>query len=39
MINGTCLDVSDTAVNAEHFRRPGVSMGDKRSSHEMLCVW
>jgi hypothetical protein len=28
-IDGTCLDVADTPVNAEHFGRPGVSKGEQ----------
>ena len=28
-IDGTCLDVADTAVNAEHFSRPGVNKGEQ----------
>lgn len=28
-IDGTCLDVVDTAVNAEHFGRPGVNKGEQ----------
>ncbi|MGH8826762.1 MAG: IS4 family transposase, partial [Jiangellaceae bacterium] len=28
-IDGTCLDVADTVVNAEHFGRPGVSKGEQ----------
>ena len=28
-IDGTCLDVADTPVNAEHFGRPGVSKGER----------
>ncbi len=28
-IDGTCLDVADTAVNAEHFGRPGVNKGEQ----------
>ena len=28
-VDGTCLDVADTAVNAEHFGRPGVNKGEK----------
>ncbi len=28
-IDGTCLDVADTAVNAEHFGRPGVNKGER----------
>jgi len=28
-IDGSCLDVADTAVNAEHFGRPGVNKGEK----------
>lgn len=28
-IDGTCLDVADTAVNAEYFGRPGVSKGEQ----------
>ena len=28
-IDGTCLDVADTSVNAAHFGRPGVSKGEQ----------
>jgi len=28
-IDGTCLDVADTAVNAEYFGRPGVNKGEQ----------
>ena len=28
-IDGTCLDVADTAANAEHFGRPGVDKGEQ----------
>jgi len=28
-IDGTCLDVADTPVNAEHFGRPGVNKGER----------
>jgi len=28
-IDGTCLDVADTAANAEHFGRPGVNKGEQ----------
>ena len=28
-IDGTCLDVADTVVNAEHFGRPGVDKGEQ----------
>jgi len=28
-IDGTCLDVADTAANAAHFGRPGVSKGEQ----------
>ena len=28
-IDGTCLDVADTPVNAEHFGRPGVTKGEQ----------
>lgn len=28
-VDGTCLDVADTPVNAEHFGRPGVNKGEK----------
>jgi len=28
-IEGTCLDVADTAANAEHFGRPGVNKGEQ----------
>jgi len=28
-IDGTCLDVADTGVNAEHFGRPGVNKGEQ----------
>jgi hypothetical protein len=28
-IDGTCLDVADTAVNAQHFGRPGVNKGEQ----------
>jgi len=28
-VDGTCLDVADTAVNAEHFGRPGVNKGEQ----------
>jgi hypothetical protein len=28
-IDGTCLDVADTAANDEHFGRPGVNKGEK----------
>lgn len=28
-IDGTCLDVADTAANAEHFSRPGVNKGEQ----------
>lgn len=28
-IDGTCLDVADTAVNDEHFGRPGVNKGER----------
>lgn len=28
-IDGTCLDVADTALNAEHFGRPGVNKGEQ----------
>ena len=28
-IDGMCLDVADTAVNAEHFGRPGVNKGEQ----------
>jgi hypothetical protein len=28
-VDGTCLDVADTAENAEHFGRPGVNKGEK----------
>ncbi|HEY5784873.1 MAG TPA: IS4 family transposase [Microlunatus sp.] len=28
-IDGTCLDVADTVVNAEHFGRPGVNKGEQ----------
>ena len=28
-IDGTCLDVADTAANAEHFSRPGVNKGER----------
>src|SRR5665648_569333 len=28
-VDGTCLDVADTAVNAEHFGRPGVNKGER----------
>ena len=28
-IDGTCLDVADTADNADHFGRPGVSKGEQ----------
>lgn len=28
-IDGTCLDVADTAANAEHFGRPGVNKGER----------
>lgn len=28
-IDGTCLDVADTTVNAEHFGRPGVNKGEQ----------
>ena len=27
-VDGTCLDVADTPVNAEHFGRPGVAKGE-----------
>jgi len=28
-VDGTCLDVADTTVNAEHFGRPGVNKGEQ----------
>ncbi|MGH3846749.1 MAG: IS4 family transposase [Pseudonocardiaceae bacterium] len=28
-VDGTCLDVADTEVNAEHFGRPGVNKGEQ----------
>ncbi|MPZ96454.1 MAG: IS4 family transposase [Propionibacteriales bacterium] len=28
-VDGTCLDVADTAANAEHFGRPGVNKGEQ----------
>src|SRR3954447_11521659 len=28
-VDGTCLDVADTAANAEHFARPGVNKGEQ----------
>jgi hypothetical protein len=28
-VDGTCLDVADTAANAEHFDRPGVNKGEQ----------
>ena len=28
-LDGTCLDVADTAVNAEYFGRPGVNKGER----------
>jgi hypothetical protein len=28
-IDGTCLDVADTVLNAEHFGRPGVNKGER----------
>lgn len=28
-VDGTCLDVADTSVNAEHFGRPGVNKGEQ----------
>ena len=28
-VDGTCLDVADTAVNAEYFGRPGVNKGER----------
>src|SRR6478752_2089210 len=28
-IDGTCVDVADTAANAEHFGRPGVNKGEQ----------
>ncbi len=28
-VDGTCLDVADTAANAAHFGRPGVNKGEK----------
>ena len=28
-VDGTCLDVADTAANDEHFGRPGVNKGEK----------
>ena len=28
-VDGTCLDVADTALNAEHFGRPGVNKGEQ----------
>ena len=28
-VDGTCLEVADTAVNAEHFGRPGVNKGEQ----------
>jgi Insertion element 4 transposase N-terminal/Transposase DDE domain len=28
-VDGTCLDVADTAVNADHFGRPGVNKGER----------
>jgi len=28
-IDGTCLDVADTGLNAEHFGRPGVNKGEQ----------
>jgi hypothetical protein len=28
-VDGTCLDVTDTAPNAEHFGRPGVNKGEQ----------
>src|SRR5665648_503155 len=28
-VDGTCLDVADTAVNAEYFGRPGVNKGEQ----------
>jgi hypothetical protein len=28
-VDGTCLDVADTAANEEHFGRPGVNKGEK----------
>lgn len=28
-VDGTCLDVADTALNAEHFGRPGVNKGER----------
>lgn len=28
-IDGMCLDIADTAVNAEHFGRPGVNKGEQ----------
>jgi len=28
-VDGTCLDVADTPVNAEHFGRPGVNKGEQ----------
>lgn len=28
-VDGTCLDVADTAANQEHFGRPGVNKGEK----------
>jgi Transposase DDE domain len=28
-VDGSCLDVADTAENAEHFGRPGVNKGEK----------
>ena len=28
-VDGTCLDVADTGVNADHFGRPGVSKGER----------
>lgn len=33
-IDETCLDVADTAQNAEHFGRPGVNKGEKAASRK-----
>jgi hypothetical protein len=37
-VDGTCLDVADTAVNAEHFGRPGVNKGEQAAFPQVRVV-
>ena len=37
-IDGTCLDVADSAPNAEHFGRPGVSKGERAAFPQVRLV-